>query len=79
MKIDVYSTNICPPCVALKRWLNEMNLPFTNHDISNSEEAARYVMLRYGSSIPVVEIDGKGIVGFQKNKIKEMILRSLEK
>lgn len=79
MKIDVYSTDTCPPCIALKQWLTAMNIPYTNHDVSSDKVAARYLLACYGASVPVIEIDGKGIVGFQKKKIKEIILRSLEK
>ncbi|MCK4329380.1 hypothetical protein KAX02_11205 [candidate division WOR-3 bacterium] len=78
MKIDVYSTNTCPPCLALKQWLYMMKIPYTNHDVSNDTVAATYLTVCYGNSVPVIEIDGKGIVGFQKEKIKEMILESMK-
>jgi len=78
MKIDVYSTNTCPPCLALKNWLQAMNIPFVNHDVSTNREDSRYLLKNYGSSVPVIEIDGKGIVGFHKEQIKKRILESLK-
>ena len=78
MKIDVYSTNTCPPCLALKNWLKLLKIPYTNHDVSANREDSRYLLKNYGSSVPVIEIDGKGIVGFYKEQIKKRILESLK-
>jgi len=79
MKIDVYSTNTCPPCLALKNWLTLHKIPFTNHDVSVDREAATYLMTHYGQSVPVIEIDGEGVVGFDKLRIEKLILKSLRK
>jgi len=78
MKIDVYSTNTCPPCLALKNWLDTLEIPYTNHNVSVNREDSRYLLKNYGSSVPVIEIDGKGIVGFHKEQIKKRILESLK-
>ena len=78
MKIDVYSTNTCPPCLALKNWLDTLNIPYTNHDVSTNREDSRYLLKNYGSSVPVIEIDGRGIVGFHKKQIQKRILESLK-
>ena len=77
MKIDVYSTNTCPSCITLKQWLTRLKIPFINHDVSVDREAAQYLVSHYGRSVPVIEIDGEGVVGFQQEKIQKMILRSL--
>jgi len=55
-----------------------MNIPFVNHDVSTNREDSRYLLKNYGSSVPVIEIDGKGIVGFHKEQIKKRILESLK-
>lgn len=41
--IVMYSTTWCGDCRRSKRWLNEHNIPYTDIDIDQDEQAAAYV------------------------------------
>lgn len=66
-KIKVYSTAICPHCVHVKKFLKENNLEFEEIDVGTDFAAAQEMMEKSGQmGVPVVDIDGKIIIGFDK-------------
>lgn len=42
-QIVVYSTTWCGDCRRSKRWLNDNNIPFTEIDVEQDDQAAAYV------------------------------------
>ena len=69
--VVVYSQASCPPCHALKEWLTNRGVPFTDKDVSADPQAARELTETHRSmSTPTIVIDGKVFVGFQKDKIE---------
>ena len=72
--IKVYSTPFCPYCVSLKMFLKQNNIDFTEIDVSKDNKAQEEMITRSGQmGVPVVEIDGQIIVGFDKEKISEIL------
>ena len=66
-KVKVYSTSTCPYCNMAKDFLKEQNIEFENIDVGADQEAAREMVKKSGQmGVPVVEIDGEVIVGFDK-------------
>ena len=55
-EIIVYSTPFCVPCDALKRFLTEHGVPFTNKDLMMDEEAAELVESRNIRTSPVLGV-----------------------
>ena len=73
-KITVYSTPTCPFCIRAKQYLKENNVQFTDIDVSEEHEKAEEMINKSGQmGVPVIEIDGQIIVGFDKEKIKETL------
>ena len=73
-KITVYSTQACPFCMRLKQFLKENNIDFENIDISTNAEKTQEMVERSGQmGVPVIDIDGKIIVGFDKDKITQAL------
>lgn len=73
-KIVIYSAPECPYCTLAKDFLNENNIEFEEIDVSSDSKKADEMMEKSGQQgIPVIEIDGKIIVGFDKEKIKERL------
>ena len=67
MKIRVYSTPMCPHCRDLKRFLDENNVKYENIDVSVDRAAAKEMVERSGQlGVPVIDIDGRIIVGFNR-------------
>ena len=73
-KIKVYTTNTCPYCSMLKDFLKEKNIKFENINVSDDQDAAEEMIEKSGQmGVPVIEVGGEIIVGFDKEKIKEAL------
>ncbi|MBN2452864.1 MAG: glutathione S-transferase N-terminal domain-containing protein [Candidatus Omnitrophica bacterium] len=73
-KITVYSTPTCPFCIRLKQYLKENNVQFTDYDVGSDAAKAQEMINKSGQmGVPVIEIDEKIVVGFDKDKIKEAL------
>jgi glutaredoxin-like YruB-family protein len=73
-KIKIYSTPGCPYCFALKEFLKSHNIEFEDVDVSQDENAAKEMIEKSGQmGVPVVEIDGEIVVGFDKEKICKLL------
>ena len=72
MTVKVYSTPTCPWCVRAKEFLKEHNVEFEDIDVSTNHEAAHQMIEKSGQSgVPVIEINDKIIIGFDKEAIKK--------
>ena len=73
-KIKVYSTITCPYCVALKEFLKEKGFQFEDIDVGRDEKAAQEMIEKSGQmGVPVVEINGEIVVGFDKERISKLL------
>jgi len=73
-KVKVYSTATCPWCHKAKEWLKEHKIKFTNVDVGTDQKAADKMVEKTGQrGVPVIEIDGKMIVGFDEKAIKKAL------
>lgn len=72
--IKVYSTPTCPYCQMAKKFLEENGIDFENVDVSTNQEAAQEMIKKSGQmGVPVIDIDGNIIIGFNKSKIKSLL------
>jgi len=72
MKIKVYSTPTCPYCRKTREYLKEKNIEFQDIDVSESRENAKEMIEKSGQmGVPVIEINGKIIVGFDKEVLEK--------
>ena len=73
-KIIVYSTPSCPHCNNLKTYLTEKGLEFQDHDVSKDKEKAKELLKKTGrGAVPVVDIEGSIIIGFDRPKIERVL------
>ena len=73
-KVKVYSTPTCPYCVTLKRFLEEKDVEFEEVNIAEDEEGLEEMKEKSGQTgVPVIEIGDEVIVGFEKEKIKQLL------
>ncbi len=69
-RVIVFSTPTCPWCSRAKGYLRSRGVPFRDVDVSRDPAAARDLVRRTGQmGVPVVEIDGRPIVGFDQARI----------
>lgn len=73
-KVTVYSTPTCPYCINVKKFLKDSNIDFEDIDVSSDTEKAREMVEKTGQmGVPVVDIDGTVIVGFDKEAIEKAL------
>ncbi len=73
-KIVVYSTPFCPYCVTLKKFLEDKGVEFEEIDVAQNKEAAREMIEKSGQSgVPVLDIDGEIVIGFDREKITKLL------
>jgi len=73
-KVKVYSTPTCPWCIKTKQFLKESNILFEDINVSSNQEATEEMIQKTGQmGVPVLDIDGEIIVGFDKDKIKSAL------
>jgi glutaredoxin 3 len=69
-RVVVYSTPTCVWCRRAKTYLQSRGVPFRDVDVSQDRAAAMSLVRRTGqTSVPVIEIDGRSIVGFDQPQI----------
>lgn len=72
--VTVYSTPTCPYCIRLKSYLEQRGVSFTNIDVSDDKPGLdKMVSISGQMGVPVVDIDGQIVVGFDKNKIDKLL------
>lgn len=74
MNIKVFSTPTCSYCVTLKEFLKEKNIQFQDIDVSKDEKSLEEMIQKSGQmGVPVIDIDGNIVVGFDKEKIVKLL------
>lgn len=72
--VKIYSTPNCPFCKQVKQFLNENHIPFEDIDVSVNQPAAQEMIGKSGQlGVPVIDIDGSIVIGYDKGKIKELL------
>lgn len=72
--VKVYSTNMCPYCVTLKQFLKQHNIKFEDIDVSKDVKVQEEMIKKSGQmGVPVIDIDGEIIIGFDKEKITKLL------
>lgn len=72
--VKVYSTPTCPYCIRAKQFLKDNNIAFLDVDVSTDQPAAEEMIKKSGQmGVPVIDIGGEIIVGFDKEKIKQAL------
>ena len=73
-KVIVYSTQTCPFCHTAKDFFKANNIEFTDIDVGVDQEGLKVMLEKSGQSgVPVIDIDGKIIIGFDEAALKEIL------
>ena len=74
MAVKVYSTPSCPWCTVAKNYLTSKHVQFEDVDVSKNREAAMEMVQKSGQrGVPVLDINGKIVVGFDQATIDTLI------
>jgi glutaredoxin-like YruB-family protein len=73
-KVTVYSTPTCPYCVYAKEYFRENGVPFEDVDVTKDRAKAREMVMKSGQmGVPVIDIDGTVLVGFQPEAFDQLL------
>ncbi len=74
MTIIVYTTPSCPYCQMVKEFLANHGIDFKEVDVSSNEEAAQEMVMKSNQmGVPVTDIDGQIIIGFDEGAIRRVL------
>ena len=74
MEVKIYTTPTCGYCQAAKKYLTERGIKFIERDVSQDRAAAdEMVSLSGQMGVPVIVVDGKVVVGFDRPKLEQLI------
>ncbi|MBU5315376.1 glutathione S-transferase N-terminal domain-containing protein [Clostridium bornimense] len=69
--IKIYSTSWCPACIKAKKFFDMKGWKYTEINVADAHEDREEVMKVSGQrTVPVIDIDGEIIVGFDKSAIE---------
>jgi glutaredoxin-like YruB-family protein len=73
-KIRLFDSPACPYCFTLKEFLKEHGFEFEEIDVSKDKTAMQEMIEKSGKlEVPVLEIDGQIVSGFDKEKISNLL------
>ena len=73
-KVTIYTTPTCVYCKMTKDFFKENNIAYEEKDVS-TDAAARDEMVAKSNQmgVPVIDIDGELIIGFNKERILKLL------
>ncbi len=68
--VTIYGAEWCGPCHGLKNYLKSKKVPYEYVDVDEERDKGRELVAKTGwSAIPVTEIAGEYILGFDRERI----------
>lgn len=69
-KVIIYSTSWCAFCKAAKEYLDKLGVKYSEIDVENNPQAGKEAIEKSGQTgVPVLDIDGTIVLGFDRPKI----------
>jgi glutaredoxin-like YruB-family protein len=72
-KVIVYMADWCPWCHRTMDFLKENKVPFEARDVEKGDYAQESMKKSGQAGIPVTDIDGQIVIGFDVKKLKELL------
>lgn len=73
-KVTIYSTNTWPWCTKVKDYLDDKNVAYEAFDVGADREKAMEMVRKSGQQgVPVLDIEGDIVVGFNQAKIDQLL------
>lgn len=74
MQVTIYSTPTCPYCEMAKDFLIEHNIPFEDVNVAANQERAQEMVEKSGQfGVPVIDINGQIVIGFDRPRIARLL------
>ncbi len=73
-KIVVFGTTVCPWCQKTREFLSSHKIKYTDINVGENKKALDEMVKKSGQmGVPVIDIDGKIVVGFDEPKLKKIL------
>lgn len=74
MNITIYTTPTCGYCKMAKAFFAEHGVTYDEKNVATDEEARTAMIQKSGQlGVPVIDIDGKIVVGFNRDRLSEIL------
>ena len=74
MIVKIYTIPTCPWCLKTKEFLKKNKIKFEEINAASNKKAAKEIINKSGqTSVPVIDVDGKLILGFDESKLKKAL------
>jgi len=72
--VTIYTTSTCGFCKMAKEFFKESNIEYQEHDVTMDQHAQEEMVKKSGQmGVPVIDIDGQIVVGFDKAKLSSLL------
>jgi glutaredoxin 3 len=76
MAVTIYTTPSCGFCRVAKDYFRTKHVPFTEYNVASDLKKAEEMVRKSGQmGVPVIDINGKVIVGFNRPEIEKALKR----
>ena len=72
-KVEIYTSDTCGFCHEAKDFFKESNIEYIEHNISTDVEAKKELIKKGYRSVPVININGEEMMGFDKEKVTTLL------
>lgn len=74
MKVKIYTTPTCSWCARTKQFFKEHKVAYEEVNVAADEKAAEEMIEKSGQmGVPVVEVDGQIVVGFDESRLRKLL------
>ena len=72
--VKIYSTESCVYCKMVKEFFDKNNVKYEEKDVSKDEKSRAELVEKSGQTgVPVIDIEGEIVIGYDKEKIKRIL------
>lgn len=72
-KVQVYSSDTCPYCTAVKNYLSENNVEFIEKNVSTDNQARNELIQKGYRGVPVIIVGDEEVLGFDQARLKSLL------
>ena len=74
MTVKIYTADVCPECKKTKEFFKANKVKFIEINITSNQKAAKEMIEKSGQfGVPIIDVNGEIIAGFNKSKLKEVL------
>ena len=72
-EVTVFTSQLCSYCYVAKDYLSSKGVQYIEKDVETDQEARQELMQKGITAVPVIKIEEELIVGFDKDRIDELL------